>query len=153
MRIAAFFAILFSLGSIAFGLNDKMSGPGFFTTVQVQAPTLTLKGVDAFVDGTDVFFVLGYTSARAYDTSFFDPPDRKYLSLSAPKAIQAGDGTLVFQVPLARMAKVTGVTVMIDPRVSGQFVYFAINEGVSGLARKEAPDDIRKNAIVYKEPK
>jgi hypothetical protein len=149
MKTGMILAMMLLVGSVAFGLADKMSGPGFFTTVQVQSAALSLKSVDAFVDGDNVFFSIDYSSTHNYDVSFFDPPDKQRINFSTPKAITAGEGTLAFQIPLEKLTKVSGITVMIDPRNTAQFVYFAINGGISGLAHKEAPDEIKKIAVVY----
>lgn len=149
-KLVVMFCALLSLFAVtaASARSDKLSGPGFFITLGVSQSVFALRSADAFVDGQDVFFVLQYTAQRDWTAAFFDPPARKNVNISAPAGIQSGDNTLVFSVPAEKVAKAPGFTLLIGPTAARQFVYFGVKGGVAGLARKEAPEDIRNSAIM-----
>lgn len=129
--------------------SDRISGTGFFTTVQVNANLFTLKSADAFLDGDIVFFVVDYASSREYDVAFFDPPKKKVVSLSEHGAVRIGEGSLVFSIPAERVSRAPGFTVLIDPRTATQFVYFAVPGGARGLDQKQASEEQRASAIAF----
>jgi hypothetical protein len=124
---------------------SRVQGKGYYSIVNLP-DELVITRVDAFVDGLTAFFEIDYRSALNYDVEFFDPPERKALSISVAKGIRAGSGVLAFSMPADKAPPARGFTVMLDPPSSYCFVYFALTDGFSGLARKVASDAVKASA-------
>jgi hypothetical protein len=124
----------------------RIQGKGFYSVVNLPND-VQVKGLDVFVDGEDVLFELDFASRKSYSVDFFDPPERKVVTIQVQDGIKAGQGSLAFSMPSAIAARARGFTLMLDPPMSQVFVYFAITDGLAGLVHKKAAAGIIESAF------
>ncbi len=121
-------------------------------TASLSAPDLSINGLKAELNGTNILFTLSYSSGKERFLSFFNPPDGSIVRYFDENGLKQGVNTASFEVDAAILSTVSQITMRfsmsVDPERDRNFIFLKPGMRYAALLEKAKnnPNVQTKNA-------